>query len=127
MSHIEVTPEYLRDAAGRLRSTHVVARRARTALAGAGPGITGSVALSAALSEHSDAWEWCLQRLHDRLVSGSRALADAALAYEAFERSVIPTTNDAGQGGPGRRRVEGSPARAVHNQAGSGHGRVVRP
>ncbi len=106
MVQIEVTPESLHDAAGRLRSTHVIARRATRVLAGAGPAITGSVALSAALSEHSDAWEWCLQRLHDRLVSGSRALDGAALAYEQLERSVVA---------------------AVHNPAESGHGSVVGP
>lgn len=91
MSQIEVMPESLRDTAERLRSTNVVARRARRALAGAGPEITGSVPLSAALSDHSDAWEWCLQRLHDSLLSGSRALTDAARAYEHVEQSVVTT------------------------------------
>ena len=48
-------------------------------------------------------------------------------AYEQLERSVIPTTNDAGQGGPGQARVRGNTGPGMHNQTESGHARVVPP
>lgn len=88
MSRIEVTPAALLDMADRLHTTNVVARRARSALSSAGPEVTGSVELTTALSEHAQAWEWCLERLSDRLLSGSRALADAARAYGRIDEAV---------------------------------------
>lgn len=91
MTHIEVTPASLEQTADRLRATDLVARRTRRALAGAGPAVTGSVELSAALSEHAEVWGWCLERLHERLLATSRALTDAARAYEQVEQSVVTT------------------------------------
>lgn len=88
MSRIEVTPASLLDMAERLRTTTVLARRARDALAGAGPEVTGSVELSAALSEHAEVWEWCLEHVHDKLLRGSQALADAARTYGQIDGAV---------------------------------------
>jgi len=88
MTRIEVTPASLADMAARLGTTDLAARQARRALAAADPQITGSAELSAALSEHAEAWGWCLERLQERLLAGSRALADAARAYEQVERGA---------------------------------------
>ena len=88
MTRIEVTPASLADTAARLGTTDLAARQARRALAAADPQITGSAELSAALSEHAEAWGWCLERLQERLLAGSRALADAARAYEQVDRSA---------------------------------------
>lgn len=95
MSRIEVAPDALHDVARRLRATTMVARRARRSLGSAGLDVTGSVELTAALSEHARAWEWCLERLHDRLLSGSRSLTDAAVAYELVDRCVAAAADRA--------------------------------
>lgn len=95
MTSIEVTPASLEQTADRLRATDLVARRTRRALAGAGPAVTGSVELSAALSEHAEVWGWCLERLHERLLATSRALADAARAYDQVDGAVAAASASA--------------------------------
>ena len=88
MTRIEVTPAALEATAEHLRDTNVDTRRARRALADAGPAVTGSPELSAALSEHAEAWGWCLDRLRERVQAASRALATGAQAYDRVEEAV---------------------------------------
>lgn len=95
MTRIEVTPASLAETAARLGSTHPAARQARRALSSAGPQVTGSAELAAALAEHAQVWGWCLERSQERLLAGSRALADAARAYERVEWAVAAAASAA--------------------------------
>lgn len=88
MSRIEVAPATLAETADRLRAASLDAGRVRQALAAAGPSVTGSAELSAALSEHADAWGWSLDRLHERVQAVARALDTGARAYDRVERAV---------------------------------------
>jgi len=89
MSRIEVTPRALSETARRLRTATVDAGRARRALAAADPAVTGSAELSAALSEHADAWGWSLDRLSDRVRAVARSLDTGAATYSQVEQAVV--------------------------------------
>ena len=89
MSRIEVTPATLGETADRLRAASMDARRVRLALAEAGPEVTGSAELSAALAQHADAWGWCLDRLNERVQAVARALEGGARAYDRVEQAVV--------------------------------------
>ena len=88
MSRIAVAPATLTETADRLRAAGLDARRVRAAFAQAGPSVTGSAELSAALADHAQAWGWCLDRMHERVRATARALEAGATAYEEVERSV---------------------------------------
>ena len=87
-SCIEVSPDALTETADLLRAAATDARRVRRDLADAGVAITGSEELSAALSEHADAWGWSLDRLHERVQSVARTLDRAAMTYDQVEQHV---------------------------------------
>jgi len=89
MSRIEVTPAALSQTARQLRSATVGAHRARRALADAGPSVTGSADLSAALSEHAEAWGWSLDRLSERVRDVARSLDAGSAAYDRLEGTVV--------------------------------------
>jgi len=89
MSRIEVTPVSLSETARRLRTASVDAQRARRALAAAGPSVTGSADLSAALSEHAEAWGWSLSRLAGRVRDVARSLDTGAAAYDRTEEAAV--------------------------------------
>lgn len=88
MSRIEVTPATLAETADRLRAASLDAQRVRRALADAGPAVTGSVELSAALSEHAEAWGWSLDRLRERVRAAALALDTGARTYDRVEQAV---------------------------------------
>lgn len=88
MSRIEVEPTTLAETAERLRAAALDARRVCQALRDAGPDVTGSAPLAAALREHADAWGWCLDRAHERVRTAARALDGAAVAYDRVEQAI---------------------------------------
>lgn len=88
MSRIQVEPASLTETADRLRAAALDARRVCQVLREAGPEVSGSAELSAALHEHADAWGWFLERTHERVRSAARALDAAARAYDRVERAV---------------------------------------
>jgi hypothetical protein len=87
-SRIEVDPGELAETAHRLRCAAIEVRRVRERLAAAGPAVTGSSGLSAALREHADAWGWSLERMKERAEGAAAALDAAAEAYRRVERSI---------------------------------------
>lgn len=88
MSRIEVAPATLAETASRLRAASMDAHRVRRAMADAGPAVTGSRDLSAALAEHATAWGWALDRLHERVQAVARSLDTGARAYDQVEQTV---------------------------------------
>lgn len=88
MSRIEVEPTTLAETADRLRAAALDARRVCQALRGAGPEVTGSASLTAALREHADAWGFCLDEIHQRVRTAARTLHGAAAAYDRVERAI---------------------------------------
>jgi hypothetical protein len=88
MSRIDVEPSTLAETADRLRTAALDARRVCRALREAGPDVTGSAPLTAALREHADAWGWCLDAAHERVRTAARALHGAAAAYDRVERAI---------------------------------------
>lgn len=92
MSRIEVAPTTLSQTADRLRAASLDARRVQRALQEAGPAVTGSAELTAALHQHAEAWGWSLDRAHERVRGAARAMDTAAVAYEQVERAVGDAT-----------------------------------
>lgn len=88
MREIEVRTETLAETADRLRSATVEARRLRMAMRDADLAVTGSAEVSAALSQHTEEWDYSLGRLHERLRSLARALDTSARTYNAVERAI---------------------------------------